>query len=190
MRLTKCNWRIIAWMDILIIIIIFSDKHIDDQNSIFSLRFSLFSCEVCKKQFVTKKQLRTHIHTHLGRPRIVLKRVTNLKGIKKKHSNRYWLDPEKKGSLKLTLKKQSFTDSLKLKLKKSSESEDFTVVKSNINLGTENHGQRDVAGAKENDQRHEKDTESSINQSFENVMVEQQVCHSNEHKKMLIIIIL
>ncbi|XP_061932112.1 uncharacterized protein LOC108003584 isoform X4 [Apis cerana] len=155
------------------------DKHIDDQNSIFSLRFSLFSCEICKKQFVTKKQLRIHIHTHLGRPRIVLRRVTNLKSFKKKHSNTYWLDPEKKGSLKLTLKKQNFTDSLKLKLKKSSESEDFTVVKSNINLGIENHSQRDVAGAKENDQRHEKDTENSINQPFENVMVEQQDEYGN-----------
>ncbi|KAG6797294.1 bromodomain-containing protein [Apis mellifera caucasica] len=155
------------------------DKHIDDQNSIFSLRFSLFSCEICKKQFVTKKQLRIHIHTHLGRPRIVLRRVTNLKSFKKKHSNTYWLDPEKKGSLKLTLKKQNFTDSLKLKLKKSSESEDFTVVKSNINLGIENHSQRDVAGAKENDQRHEKNTENSINQPFENVMVEQQDEYGN-----------
>ncbi|XP_033178558.1 myb-like protein I isoform X5 [Bombus impatiens] len=149
------------------------DKHIDNQSTIFSLRFPLFNCEVCKKQFVTKKQLRTHIHTHLGRPRIVLRRVT-LKSVKKKNSNTYWLDPEKKGSLKLTLKKQNFNDPLKLKLKKSSKSEDFTVVKSNINLGTENHNHRDVAGATENDQRHEKDTESSINQPFENVMVEQQ----------------
>ncbi|XP_068974313.1 myb-like protein I isoform X5 [Bombus flavifrons] len=149
------------------------DKHIDNQSTIFSLRFPLFNCEICKKQFVTKKQLRTHIHTHLGRPRIVLRRVT-LKSVKKKNSNTYWLDPEKKGSLKLTLKKQNFNDPLKLKLKKSSKSEDFTVVKSNINLGTENHNHRDVAGATENDQRHEKDTESSINQPFENVMVEQQ----------------
>lgn len=51
-------------------------------------------------------------------------------------------------------------------------------MKSNINLGIENHSQRDVAGAKENDQRHEKNTENSINQPFENVMVEQQVCHN------------
>ncbi|CAK9805811.1 hypothetical protein ANTQUA_LOCUS4575 [Anthophora quadrimaculata] len=149
-------------------------KHIDDQNSLFSLRFPLFSCEICRKQFVTKKQLRIHIYTHLGRPRIILRRVVNLKSFKKKDSDTYWLDPEKKGSLKLTLKKQNFTDPLKLKLKKSSESEDFTVVKSNISLGTENHGQGDVAGAKENDQRHDKDTERSINEPFENVMVEQQ----------------
>lgn len=133
---------------------------------------------------MTKKQLRIHIHTHLGRPRIVLRRVTHLKTIKKKHSNTYWLDPEKKGSLKLTLKKQNFTDPLKLKLKKSSESEDFTVVKSNINLGTEIHSERDVAGAKENDQRHEKDTESSISQPFENVMVEQQVCCTTKYYKL------
>ncbi|CAL7946490.1 unnamed protein product [Xylocopa violacea] len=150
------------------------DKHIDDQNSIFSLQLSLFSCEICRKQFATKKQLRTHIHTHLGRPRIILRKVTNLKSIKKKYNNTYWLDPEKNGSLKLTLKKQNSTDPLKLKLRKSSESEDFTVVKSNINLEAENNRRGDVAGATENDQRHEKDTESSINQPFENVMVEQQ----------------
>lgn len=132
---------------------------------------------------MTKKQLRSHILTHLGRARVVLRRVTNLKPIKKKHSSTYWLDPNKKGSLKLTLKKQSSVDSLKLKFKKSSKSEDFTVVNSNINLGTENHCQGDVAEARENDQRHDKDTEGSVDQPFEDVMVEQQVRWRNERGK-------
>ncbi|XP_031839398.1 uncharacterized protein LOC116429967 isoform X2 [Nomia melanderi] len=154
-------------------------ENIDNRNSIFTLRSSLLNCEICGEQFVSKKQLRSHIYTHLGTPRVVLRRLTNLKTVKKKHNNTYWLDPEKKGSLKLTLKKQNFSDSLKLTLKKSSKSEDFTVVNSNINLGTEIHRQEDVAGTKENDQRHEKDAESSINQPFENVMVEQQDEYGN-----------
>lgn len=136
----------------------------------------MFSCEICEEQFISKKQLRSHILTHLGRARVVLRRVTNLKPVKKKCSNTYWLDSKKKGSLKLTLKKHSSFDPLKLKLKKSSQSEDFTVVNSNINLGTENYHQGDVAEARENDQRHDKDTKDSIDQPFEDVMVEQQVC--------------
>ncbi|XP_054010133.1 uncharacterized protein LOC128893301 isoform X1 [Hylaeus anthracinus] len=155
------------------------DEQIDDQNSIFTAPSSLLNCEICGEQFVSKKQLRSHIHTHLGRARVVLRRITNLKAIKKKHSNTYWLDPEKRGSLKLTLKKQNFSDSLKLKFKKSSESEDFTVVNSNINLGTENYHQGDVAGAKENDQRQENDSGNSADQPFENVMVEQQDEYGN-----------
>lgn len=157
-----------------------SGEHIDDQNSVFSLEIPLLHCEICRKQFISKKQLRIHIHTHLGRPRIVLKRISNLKSIKRKYSNTYWLDPEKKGSLKLTLKKQSLSDSLKLTLKKSPESEDFAVVNTNINLGT-----KDVAAAKENDQTHDKNTENSTIQSFKlkQVMVEQQVCFNNEYKK-------
>ncbi|XP_076635373.1 uncharacterized protein LOC143348704 isoform X2 [Colletes latitarsis] len=154
-------------------------EQIDDQKLIFDLPSPLLSCEICGEQFVSKKQLRSHIHTHLGRARVVLRRITNLKAVKKKHSSTYWLDPKKKGSLKLTLKKQNFSDTLKLKFRKSSESEDFTVVNSNINLGTENYHQGDVAGAKENDQRHDNDSESSIDQPFENVMVEQQDEYGN-----------
>nr|XP_012151773.1 PREDICTED: uncharacterized protein LOC100880584 isoform X3 [Megachile rotundata] len=154
-------------------------EHIDDQNSIFSLQFPLLNCEICSKQFISKKQLRIHIYTHLGRPRIVLKRIANLKSVKRKYSNTYWLDPGKKGSLKLTLKKQTFCDSLKLTLKKSSESEDFAVVNTNINLGTENHCREDVAGTEDDDQTRDKNTENSINRSFENVMVEQQDEYGN-----------
>ncbi|XP_029037968.1 putative uncharacterized protein DDB_G0289263 isoform X2 [Osmia bicornis bicornis] len=151
-------------------------EHIDDQNSVFSLQIPLLHCEICRKQFISKKQLRIHIHTHLGKPRIVLKRISNLKSIKRKYNNTYWLDPEKKGSLKLTLKKQSLSDSLKLTLKKSPESKDFAVVNTNINLGT-----KDVAAAKENDQTHDKNTENSTIQSFKlkEVMVEQQDEYGN-----------
>ncbi|XP_015435465.1 PREDICTED: uncharacterized protein LOC107191034 isoform X3 [Dufourea novaeangliae] len=155
------------------------DEHVNGQSSIFTLSSSILNCEICGEQFVSKKELRSHIYSHLGTPRVILRRLTNLKAIKKKHNNSYWLDPEKKGSLKLTLKKQNFTDSLKLTLKKSSESEDFTVVNSNINLSTEIHHQGDVAGTKENDQRHDKDTERSIGQPFENVIVEQQDEYGN-----------
>ncbi|XP_076279553.1 uncharacterized protein LOC143208744 isoform X2 [Lasioglossum baleicum] len=154
-------------------------ENIDDQNSVFAQTSLLLNCEICGQQFVSKKQLRLHIYSHLGSPRVVLRRLTNLKTVKKKRNSTYWLDPEKKGSLKLTLKKQTFSDSLKLTLKKSSKSKDFAVVNSNINLSTEIHRQGDVAGTKENDQRHDKDTESSIDQPFENVMVEQQDEYGN-----------
>lgn len=136
----------------------------------------LLDCGICGQQFPTKKQLRIHINTHLRKPRIVLKRVTGPKAkVVCTQSDTYWLDPETKGSLKLTLKKQSIAESLKLTLrKKSSESADFTVVHSNFNL-VRNHQQRDVAGAKENDRRDDKPTENSVNKPFENVMVDQQV---------------
>ncbi|XP_033341137.2 uncharacterized protein LOC117229093 isoform X1 [Megalopta genalis] len=154
-------------------------ENIEDQHSLFTLKSSLLNCEICGQQFVSKKQLRSHIYTHLGSPRVVLRRLTNLKAVKKKRNSTYWLDPEKKGCLKFTLKKQNYSDSLKLTLKKSSKSKDFTVVNSNINLSTEIHRQGDVAGTKENDRRHDKDTESSIDQPYENVMVEQQDEYGN-----------
>ncbi|XP_020293664.1 uncharacterized protein LOC109859640 isoform X2 [Pseudomyrmex gracilis] len=135
----------------------------------------LLDCGICDQQFATKKQLRIHIHTHLTKsPRIILKRVISPKVLKvQKQNDSYWLDPETKGSLKLTLKKQNIADSLKLKLKKSSQSEDFTVVQNNFNY-TSNYQHKDVAGAKENDQRNNKATEDSIDETFENVMVDQQ----------------
>lgn len=137
----------------------------------------LLDCGICGQQFATKKHLRVHIHTHLNKsPRIILKRVINPKilKVKDKQNDTYWLDPETKGSLKLTLKKQNIADSLKLKLKKSSQSEDFTVVQNNCNY-TSNYQHKDVAGTKENDQRNNKATEDSIDESFENVMVDQEV---------------
>nr|XP_012234733.1 PREDICTED: histone acetyltransferase KAT6A-like isoform X2 [Linepithema humile] len=139
----------------------------------------LLDCGICGQQFPTKKQLRVHINTHLRKPRIVLKRVTGPKAKVCTQSDTYWLDPETKGSLKLTLKKQSTAESLKLTLrKKSSESADFTVVHSNFNL-VRNHQQKDVAGAKEDDRRDDKPTENSVNEPFENVMVDQQDDYEN-----------
>lgn len=138
----------------------------------------LLDCGICGQQFASKKQLRIHINTHLRKPRIVLRRVTGPKVVKvrKQSEDTYWLDPEKKGLLKLTLKKQSIVESLKLTLKKtSSESEAFTVVNSNFNPGIKNHQREDVAGAKENDQRDNKAAKCSVNEPFENVMVDQQV---------------
>lgn len=137
----------------------------------------LLDCGICGQQFASKKQLRTHIHTHLRKPRIVLRRVTGPKIVKvrKPCEDTYWLDPEKKGLLKLTLKKQSISESLKLTLKKSSESEDFTVVNSNFNPVIKDHQQGEVAGAKENDQKSNKTAKGSVNEPFENVMVDQQV---------------
>ncbi|CAL1687882.1 unnamed protein product [Lasius platythorax] len=143
----------------------------------------LLDCGICGQQFASKKQLRVHINTHLRKPRIVLRRVTGPKVVKvrKQSEDTYWLDPEKKGLLKLTLKKQSIVESLKLTLKKtSSESEAFTVVNSNFNPGIKNHQREDVAGAKENDQRDNKAAKGSINEPFENVMVDQQDDYDND----------
>ena len=136
----------------------------------------LLDCDICGERFTSKKPLRVHINTHLRKLRIVLKRVANPKVVKVKKET-YWLDPEKTGLLKLTLKKQNVAaESLKLTLKKkSSESEDFTVVNNNCYPVIQYYQQRDVAGAKENDPRVDKAAENSINEPFENVMVDQQV---------------
>ncbi|XP_070163829.1 R3H domain-containing protein 1 isoform X2 [Polyergus mexicanus] len=140
----------------------------------------LLDCGICGQQFASKKQLRTHIHTHLRKPRIVLRRVTGPKVVKvRKCEDTYWLDPEKKGLLKLTLKKQSISESLKLTLKKSSKSKDFTVVNSNFNPVIKDHQQGEVAGAKENDQKNNKAAKGSVNEPFENVMVDQQDDYDN-----------
>ncbi|XP_011701186.1 PREDICTED: uncharacterized protein LOC105457923 isoform X4 [Wasmannia auropunctata] len=138
----------------------------------------LLDCDICGERFTSKKPLRVHINTHLRKLRIVLKRVTSPKVVKVKKDT-YWLDPEKTGLLKLTLKKQSVADSLKLTLKKSSESEDFTVVNNNFYPVIKYYQQRDVAGAKENDPRDDKAAENSINEPFENVMVDQQDDYDN-----------
>ncbi|XP_011343676.1 bromodomain-containing protein 4 isoform X2 [Ooceraea biroi] len=140
----------------------------------------LLSCNICGQQFASKKLLRVHVHTHLRESYIVLNRVASPKVLKvKKQNDTYWLDPEKKGSLKLTLKKQTVADSLKLTLKKSDKSEDFTVVNSNLHSNIGNHQQEDVAGAKENERRDDKAVESSDDESFENVMVDQQDDYDN-----------
>ncbi|XP_036140734.1 histone acetyltransferase KAT6A isoform X2 [Monomorium pharaonis] len=139
-------------------------------------------CDICGERFASKKPLRVHINTHLRKLRIVLKRVVNPKVVKVKKDT-YWLDPEKTGLLKLTLKKQSAAkspnDSLKLTLKKSSESEDFTVVNNNFYPVIKCSQERDVAGAKENDPKSDKAQENSIDEPFENVMVDQQDDYDN-----------
>lgn len=136
---------------------------------------SLLDCGICGRRFASKKQLRVHIHTHLRKPRIILRRVNEPKLGRRKQNSTYWLDPEKKGSLKLTLKKQTVADPLKLTLKKSLESEDFTVVNSNFNPDIRNRQKEDVAGAKENDHRDDTTAKDSLDEPFENVMVDQQV---------------
>ncbi|XP_070526711.1 uncharacterized protein [Cardiocondyla obscurior] len=133
----------------------------------------LLDCDICGQRFPSKKPLRVHINTHLRKLRIVLRRVANPKVVKVKKDT-YWLEPDKTSLLKLTLKKQSKTDSLKLTLKKSSKSEDFTVVNNNLHPIIKYCQQRDVAGAKENDPQSGKAEENSIDESFENVMVDQQ----------------
>lgn len=134
----------------------------------------LLDCDICGERFASKKPLRVHINTHLRKLRIVLKRVANPKVVRVKNDT-YWLDPEKTGLLKLTLKKKSVADSLKLTLKKSSKSEDFTVVNNNFYPVIKYYQQGDVAGAKENDTRGDKAVENSVDEPFENVMVDQQV---------------
>ncbi|KAK2582126.1 hypothetical protein KPH14_004492 [Odynerus spinipes] len=156
------------------------EEQIDNQNSPHDLSVQPYNCEICKNRFATKKQLRTHIFTHLGKARVVLKRVSDLKPLKRKYNDTYCLKPEQNQSLKLKLKKKTFTDPLKLTLKKSSESEDFVVVNTKHNLNIRNYSKEDVAGAKEkNEQRDAKETESTIERSFENVMVDQQDDYEN-----------
>lgn len=166
------------------IIVMISMRYVSDEragtpNSLddsLSGQQLLLDCGICGQKFSAKKQLRVHINTHLRKPRIVLKRITGPKAKVCTQSDTYWLDPETKGSLKLTLKKQSTAESLKLTLrKKSSESADFTVVHSNSNLRHFRKQSKNVAGAKEDDRRDDKPTENSVNEPFENVMVDQQV---------------
>lgn len=134
----------------------------------FSGQQLLVDCGICGGRFASKKALRVHINTHLRKPCIVLKRVTGPKVVKRKQSE-YWLDPEKKGSLKLTLKKQG----VKLTIKKNSEA--FTVVNRNFYPDIGNCQEEEVAGATENDHRDDRAAESLLNEQFENVMVDQQV---------------
>lgn len=97
--------------------------------------------------------------------------------MKRKHSDTYCLSTEKSQSLKLKLKKTTYTDPLKLTLKKSSVSEDFIVVSTNHSLEISNYSKEDVAGAEgKNEQTDTEETDNSIEQTFENVMVDQQVC--------------
>lgn len=139
------------------------------------LASDLLHCEICGQQFLRKKDLRSHINVHLGEPRVVLRRIPNLRSVKKKQDEKYWLDPDQKGTLKFTLKKQCGSDSLKLTLKKSSVSEDFTVINSNLDIQSENYHEDDLAGLRENDDKDDNEVENQINEPFENVILNQQV---------------
>lgn len=147
-------------------------------------------CEICEQKFETKKDLRTHVLIHLGQPRVVLKRIANLKTARKEPAAavaavtsvncQYWLDSrEQRGNLKITLKRQSpVCDSLKLKLKKSPISEAFTVVSNNFDLeekrpSPERHDA--LAEAHDNDGKSDSEEEKTTQQSFENVMLNQEV---------------
>ncbi|XP_032683125.1 uncharacterized protein LOC116849745 isoform X3 [Odontomachus brunneus] len=139
----------------------------------FSGQQPLVNCGICGKRFASKKLLRVHINSHLRKPCIVLRRVTGPKVVKRRQSDTYWLDPEKKGSLKLTLKKQG----VKLTIKKNSEA--FTVVNRNFYPDIGNCQEEEVAGATENDHRDDRATEGSLDEPFENVMVDQQDDYGN-----------
>lgn len=108
---------------------------------------------------------------------MVLNRCSGAKTLKKKEET-YWLDPETKGSLKLTLKKQQLhtTDPLKLTLKKSSASKDFTVVKTCTETDKCDRYAVEVASSKENEQMDDKETDdNSDRQTFENIIVNEGV---------------
>lgn len=152
-----------------------SDENLSTDISLNELASDLLHCEICGQEFLKKKDLRSHINVHLGQPRVVLRRIPNLRSVKKKQDEKYWLDPDQKGTLKLTLKKQCSSDSLKLTLKKSSVSEDFTVINSNLDIQSEDCNEEDVAGLRENDDKDDKEVEKQINEPFENVILNQQV---------------
>ena len=159
----------------IVVIVLFSDENIHTERP-KNLASSLLHCEICGQKFLKKKDLRSHINSHLGQPRVVLRRIPNLKSVKKKQQDdKYWLDPDKKGTLKLTLKKQCSSDSLKLTLKKSSISQDFTVINSNLDCESEIYKKPEVEGRKENDTKDDEEVEKSVNEPFENVMLNQQV---------------
>ncbi|XP_051166457.1 histone acetyltransferase KAT6A-like isoform X3 [Leptopilina boulardi] len=150
------------------------DENLSTDIPLHELASDLLHCEICGQQFLRKKDLRSHINVHLGEPRVVLRRIPNLRSVKKKQDEKYWLDPDQKGTLKFTLKKQCGSDSLKLTLKKSSVSEDFTVINSNLDIQSENYHEDDLAGLRENDDKDDNEVENQINEPFENVILNQQ----------------
>lgn len=137
-------------------------------------------CEICSKEFTSKKLLRSHLLVHVGQPRVLLNRITSIVKpvvvVKKKHvaETTYRLDQETKGSLKLTLKKQSSNDSLKLTLKKSSISQDFTVVSKNIN-NFEYYYKNEVAGTANDADKSSTDNNDHIGEHNDNLTTSDQV---------------
>ncbi|XP_058805846.1 putative uncharacterized protein DDB_G0291608 isoform X2 [Phymastichus coffea] len=145
----------------------------------------LESCEICEQKFQTKKDLQTHVLIHLGKPRVVLKRIANVKTLPKKEqqTDNYWLGSERRGNLKITLKKNSGCDSLKLKLKKSPESESFTVISNNFDLDIQQSLDKhdELAETQDNDTKSDSDKEENAEQDFENVMLNQENNYSDDN---------
>ena len=117
---------------------------------------------------------------HLGKPRVVLKRIPPIKTAPKEPTNNYWQEnynTERRGNLKITLKKNRSTgESLKLKFKRSPISEDFTVVSNNFDLDQESYRYQDeLADIQENDTKSDSEEEKTPEESFENVMLNQEV---------------
>lgn len=150
-------------------LIFFSEEQINIVKSLECVSEELPQCEVCSQQFLTKKELRSHITLHLGQPRVVLKRCSNLHLVKKKEKDKYSLTQEKKGSLKLTLKKQNHRD--------------FAVISRDLDFDSDNSESGEVAGLQKTNKNEEKEEhEDTVDDNngeqtdqppheFENVMV-------------------
>lgn len=108
---------------------------------------SCHRCEICEEQFSAKSELHQHYIGHLGQPRVVLKRIPSVKAAKKKNEL-YQLEPENTGTLKLKIKRQSSPSDLKLTLKKSVGTKDFTIINTNSDIY---NTEQVVAGKQEND---------------------------------------
>ena len=119
----------------------------------------------------------------MRQPRIVLERIANVKSPEESSEDKNWMDSEnKKGTFKITFKRKSSScESLKLKLKKSPVSESFTVVSNSVdnleNLDTEEgpEATSELASSKENDVDNDSTGEKSPEESFENVILNQEV---------------
>lgn len=143
------------------------EEQIDIPKSLACVPEDLPQCEVCGQQFLTKKELRSHVTVHLGQPRIILKRCTSLQSVKKKDT--YCLTQERKGSLKLTLKKQNHRD--------------FAVINRDLDLEEDNNHFEEVAGDKRNEKIDvEKESEDTGEKhTFENVMVREDEEYQDGH---------
>lgn len=139
-------------------------------------------CEICDQKFQTKKDLQTHVFIHLRKPRVVLERIPNIKTTRKEtKTDQYWFETEHRGNLKIKLKKQSpSVDSFKLKLKKSPITEGFTVVSNNFDFVKDQFKvDYELADIQENDAKSDSEEEETPEQSFENVMLSQEVSFVN-----------
>ncbi|XP_011313879.1 histone acetyltransferase KAT6A isoform X2 [Fopius arisanus] len=133
------------------------DKQIEIAKALECVPEELPQCEICAQKFLSKKELRSHITIHLGQPRIILKRCNSQHKNRKKEKDIYSLNQDKKGSLKLTLKKQKHSD--------------FTVINRDLDFEAE-ITESEVADAERNDQTTEEEIEEeSTSDRDENVML-------------------